>query len=162
MVLCSLFASLTVLCSWLSIPVPPVGITLQTFAVLTALGTLGGRRGSAAITLYLLLGAVGLPVFSGFRGSLGALLDPTGGFLWGFLLGGLVYWLTEKSGTLPAMVLCQMTVYLCGCLWLRHYTGTDLLSAAAVSVVPFLVPDTLKLLLALYISKRLSPHIKNA
>ena len=75
MVLCSLFASLTAICAWISVPLPAVSFTMQTFAVLLALGVLGGRWGSMTVLLYLLLGMVGLPVFAGFRG--GASLEST-------------------------------------------------------------------------------------
>ena len=85
MVLASLFASLTAVCAWISIPIPPISFTLQTFAVFLTLAVLGGKWGTVSILLYLLLGVVGLPVFAGFRGGISALLDATGGFLWGFL-----------------------------------------------------------------------------
>lgn len=101
MVLSSLFAALTAVCAWISLPIPPVAFTLQTFAVGLTLGILGGKWGTVSILLYLLLGAVGLPVFSGFQSGAVALPGPTGGFLWGFLAGGLVYWLLEKFGRLP-------------------------------------------------------------
>ena len=81
MVLCSLLAALTAICAWIAIPLPGISFTMQTFAVLLTLGLLGGRWGSISILLYLLLGIVGLPVFSGFRGGAAALLDLTGGFL---------------------------------------------------------------------------------
>ena len=79
----ALFAALMAVCAWISIPVPPVRFTLQTLAILTALGLLGGRWGCVSIGIYLLLGLVGLPVFSGFRGGIGALLDATGGIVQG-------------------------------------------------------------------------------
>ena len=103
MVLSSLFAALTAVCAWIAVPLPGISFTMQTFAVLLTLGVLGGRWGTVSIFLYLLLGLVGLPVFTGFRGGAAALLDPTGGVLWGFLLGTLVYWILERLGKLPAM-----------------------------------------------------------
>ena len=81
MVLSSLFAALTAVCSWIAVPIPPIAFTMQTFAIFLTLGVLGGRWGTASVLLYLLLGVVGLPVFSGFRGGAAALLDATGGFL---------------------------------------------------------------------------------
>ena len=154
MVLASLFASLTALCSWLSIPIPPVSFTLQTFAVLLTLGVLGGRWGSVSIFLYLLLGFVGLPVFSGFRGGAAAFLDPTGGFLWGFLAAALCYWALEKTGRLPAMICAQLVCYFCGCLWFATWSGS-LPAAMLTCVVPYLIPDALKLWLACSMSSRL-------
>ena len=158
MVLASLFASLMALCSWLSIPIPPVAFTLQTFGVLLSLGVLGGKWGSVSVLLYLLLGLVGLPVFSGFRGGAGAFLDPTGGFLWGFGAAALIYWAMERIGKLPAMVLAQLVCYGCGCWWFATYSGS-FPAAILACVVPYLLPDGIKLWLALTVSKRIKKHI---
>ena len=156
MVLCSLFASLMAVCAWICIPVPPVMVTLQTFGVLMALGILGGKWGTLSIALYLAMGMVGLPVFAGFRGGISVLLDTTGGFLWGFLAGGLVFRLTEKLGKLPALVLCQLTIYACGSFWFRYWAGSGSFGAAMLTcVVPYLIPDGLKLWLAWNLSGRI-------
>lgn len=161
MVLCSLFASLMAVCAWIAVPVPPIAVTLQTFGVLMALGTLRGKWGTVSILLYLLMGVLGLPVFAGFRGGMSALLDATGGFLWGFLAGGLVYRLTEKLGSLPGMVLCQLTCYLCGCLWFSVWAGGIGIPAAAMTcVVPYLIPDGIKLWLAWSLSGRIGRQLK--
>lgn len=149
MVLAGVMAALMAVCSWLSIPVPPVAFTLQSFAFLLALGVLGGRWGTVTVLIYLLLGLSGMPVFAGFRFGPAAFLDPTGGFLWGFLAGALVYWLLEGLGKLPAMIAAQLTCYGCGCLWFSHWAGdVGLASAALTCVVPYLIPDTVKLWLA--------------
>lgn len=160
MVLCGLFAALTALCAWISVPLPAVSFTMQTFAVLLTLGILGGRWGSVSVMLYLLLGIVGLPVFAGFRGGAASLLEPTGGFLWGFLAGALVYWLVERLGKLPAMVCALAVSYLCGSWWFSVYAGTDLLGAMAVCVLPWLIPDGIKLALACSLSRRIGKHLK--
>ena len=149
MVLSSLFASLCAVCSWIAVPLPPVYITLQTLALMLTLGTLGGKWGTVSIALYLLLGVVGLPVFAGFRGGAGALLDATGGFLWGFLLAALTYWLLEKPGKLPAMIGALLACYGCGCFWFSHWAGNiGFFAAALTCVVPYLIPDAIKLWLA--------------
>ena len=88
-------AALIAVCSWISVP-SPVPFTLQTFAVFSAVGILGGRRGTIAVLVYLLLGAVGLPVFAGFRGGVGVLLGTTGGYIAGFLLAALLMWAAER------------------------------------------------------------------
>ena len=106
------------------------------------------------------MGLVGLPVFAGFRGGAGALLDATGGFLWGFALGGLAYRLTEKLGKLPALMLCQLTCYVCGCLWFSRWANCGMGAAALACVVPWLIPDALKLALALHLSGRIGRQLK--
>ena len=119
MVLCALFAAILAVSAWLTVP-GEVPFTLQTFGVFAALGLLGGKRGTIAIALYLVLGAVGLPVFSGFRGGFGVLLGTTGGYIFGFLLSGLLYWaLTALLGNkgwvrLLAMVLGLLLCYAAG------------------------------------------------
>lgn len=161
MVMASLFASLMAICAWIAIPIPPIAITLQTFGVLLALGVLGGKWGTASVTLYLAMGFVGLPVFSGFQGGGAVLLGPTGGFLWGFLAGSLIYWAAEKLGKLPGMVLCQLVCYLCGCLWFHHWAGNVGVAAAVLTcVVPYLIPDALKLWLAFFLSNRIRKQLK--
>ena len=86
----ALFAVLMAVCAWISIPAP-VPFTLQTFAVSFTLLALGGRRGSFAILTYLLMGAVGLPVFNGFRGGLGVLLGTSEGYILGFAVMAVVF-----------------------------------------------------------------------
>ena len=159
MVLISLFAALIAICAWIALPLPPVAFTLQTFGILMALGVLGGKRGTAAIGLYLALGFLGLPVFAGFRGGAGAPLDATGGFLWGFVAGGLACWGAERLGKLPGLVLCQLAVYLCGILWFSRWAGCTLWAAALTCVVPYLVFDAIKLWLAYTLSARIRKHI---
>lgn len=160
MVRSSLFASLITICAWISVPIPPISFTLQTFAVFLTLGVLGGKWGSVSVLLYLLLGVVGLPVFTGFRGGAAALLDATGGFLWGFLAAALVYWLLQRLGKLPAMVMGMLVCYACGCLWFTVYAGGAGFGAAVMAcVVPYLIPDAVKIALACTLSKRMGRHI---
>ena len=155
MVLASLFAALTAVCAWISIPIPPLAFTMQSFSVLLCYGLLGGKWGMVTMGLYLALGITGLPVFSGFQGG-AALLGPTGGFLWGFFLGGLAYLGFEKLGKLPAMAAAQIVCYGCGCLWFSLYAGNvGMWTAVLTCVVPYLVPDTAKLILAHTLAKRI-------
>ena len=154
----ALMAALLVVCGWIAIPIPPVSFTLQTFGVLTALGVLGGKWGSMSVILYLAMGLVGLPVFSGFQGGAAVLLGPTGGFLWGFLLGALIYRAGEKLGRVPAMVLCQLVCYGCGILWFARWAGVDPMTAALTAVVPYFIPDAIKLWLAYLVSGRIRKY----
>lgn len=159
MVFCSLFAALMAICAWICVPVLDIAFTLQTFAVFLTLGLLGGKRGSGAILIYLLLGAAGMPVFSGFRGGIGALAGVTGGYLWGFLASGLVYWALERFGKLPAMIAGLAACYACGSAWFYLYAGGGLWLILLRCVVPYLLPDALKLGLAYILTRRLSRHL---
>ena len=159
MVLCALFASLITICAWISVPVFDIAFTLQTLAVFLTLGLLGGKRGSAAILIYLLLGAAGMPVFSGFRGGIGVLAGVTGGYLWGFLFSGLTYWALERFGKLPAMIAGQIACYVCGSAWFYLYAGGGLWLIFLRCVIPYLIPDALKLALACVLTRRLSRHL---
>ena len=90
----AIFAVLIAICSWISIPMT-VPFTLQTFGVFMAVGVLGGKRGSLAVLVYILLGAIGVPVFAGFSGGLGILLNNTGGYIIGFLFSFLTDFLNS-------------------------------------------------------------------
>ena len=159
MVLCSLFAALMAMCAWISVPVFDIAFTMQTLAVFLALGLLGGKWGTAAIFIYLLLGAAGMPVFSGFRGGIGMLAGVTGGYLWGFLLSGLLYWALERFGKLPAMVAGQLMCYLCGSIWFYLYAGGGISLILLRCVVPYLIPDGIKITLAYSLCRRLARHL---
>jgi len=159
MVLCALFAALITVCAWISIPVMDIAFTLQTLGIFLAFGLLGGKRGSAAVILYLLLGAAGMPVFSGFRGGIGMLAGVTGGYLWGFALAGPVYRLLERFGRLPAMAAAQLVCYLCGSLWFSLYSDGGLWLILLRCVIPFLIPDAAKIALACVLSRRLARHL---
>ena len=156
-----MLAALTAVCAWIAIPIPPISVTMQTFAIFLTLGILGGKWGTVSVLLYLLLGVVGLPVFTGFRGGAAALLDATGGFLWGFLAAALAYWVLEKIGKLPAMVVAMLVCYACGCAWFTVYAGgVGFGAAVTVCVVPYLIPDAIKIGLAYSMSKRISRQVK--
>ena len=167
--LCALFAALIAVCAWISIPAT-VPFTLQTFAIFAALGLLGGKRGTVAVAVYLLLGAVGVPVFAGFQGGIGALLGTTGGYLLGFLLTALIVWGMEarfgsKAGVfLLSAVLGMLVCYAFGTAWyLVVYARTkgaiSLATALGWCVVPFLIPDAVKIALAVLLRGRLKRHI---
>ena len=159
MVRAALFAGAMAVCAWLAVPVSDIGLTMQTFGVFLALGLLGGKWGTVSIGIYLLMGLVGLPVFSGFRGGPGVLLGVTGGYLWGFLASGLTYWALERFGKLPAMVGGLLACYACGTLWFLQYSGGGLTFVLLRCVVPYLIPDGVKLCLAWSLSRRLCRHL---
>ena len=154
-----MFASLMAICAWISVPVGDTVFTLQTLAVFLCLGLLGGKRGIAAIFIYLLLGAAGLPVFSGFRGGVGMLLGPTGGFLVGFLAMALLFWLITallgEKCRFFALLFGQLLCYGCGAAWFAFSTGNGIFPALMLCIVPYLLPDGVKLTLAWLLTKRL-------
>ena len=165
MVLVSLFAALIAICSWISIPTA-VPFTLQTMAVFLAVGLLGGKLGTLCVGVYILLGAVGLPVFAGFKGGLGALFGTTGGYIVGFLLTALLMWAMEKWtgknkwALLLSMVLGLLVCYAFGTVWFRYVylssTGpVGWISVLSWCVIPFLIPDAIKIAVAFLLTLRL-------
>lgn len=163
--LCGLFAALMALCAWISIPLGTATFTLQTFGVILALLVLGGKWGTVTVLVYLLLGAVGVPVFSGFQGGFSVLFGPTGGFLWGFLVMALVFWLLtalfdEKLRIFTA-VFGLLLCYGCGAGWMAFSTGGQgsFRELFLMFVLPYILPDILKFLLAVFLSRRLRPFL---
>lgn len=159
---CALASALIAVCAWITIPAS-IPFTMQTFGVFLMLGILGGKLGSASIGIYLLLGIVGLPVFSGFRGGFGTLLGSTGGYLVGFLVAGGIYWLLEKLNCpqFPAMLLAMAGCYAFGTgwFWLIFVGGKSLWTMLTTCVIPFLIPDGIKISLAWYLSRRMKPYL---
>lgn len=160
-----LFVALMAVCSWISIPAA-VPFTLQTFAVFLAVGFLGGKRGTLAILAYILLGAAGVPVFSGFSGGVGALLGSTGGYILGFLAASLVVWaLTRALGEgilrlMIAMLAGLLVLYAFGTAWfmavyVRANGAVSLMTVLSWCVFPFVLPDVLKVALAAFLARRL-------
>jgi biotin transport system substrate-specific component len=171
--LIALFTALTAVCAWISVPVPApfVQFTMQTFAVFAVLLVLGGKRGTYAVTAYLLLGAVGAPVFSNFRGGLGVLLGTTGGYILGFFFQALLYWwMTAKLGEalrvkIAASVLGLALCYAFGTAWylvLYAQAGNPmgLMTALGYCVFPFVIPDLLKLALAALLARRIEKYVQ--
>lgn len=170
MVYIALFAVLIAICSWISIPAT-VPFTLQTFGVFVAVGTLGGKRGTLAVLIYLLLGAIGIPVFAGFKGGIGALLGTTGGYILGFLLSALVMWgmeklLGKKIWMLGlSMILGLLVCYIFGTAWFmlvyaRTVGAIGLWTALGWCVFPFILPDIAKIAVALIVCRRIAKIIK--
>lgn len=170
MTLIAMFAVLMAVCSWISIPTQ-VPFTLQTFAVFCALGVLGGKRGFFAVLVYVLLGAVGVPVFAGFTGGIGVLLGTTGGYILGFILSAGFYWLTEKllgDGLVVRIISMVIGLALCyafGTVWFMEVYaktkgGIDLMTALKWCVIPFLLWDAGKIFLSVVISEALKKRVR--
>lgn len=170
MVYIALFAVLMAICSWISIPTV-VPFTLQTFAVFLAVGVLGGKRGSTAVLVYILLGAIGIPVFAGFQGGLNVILGNTGGYIIGFIFSALVMWAMEKLLGKKlwvlglSMVLGLIVCYAIGTVWFmvvytKNAGAVGLAAVLGWCVIPFIIPDLIKIALALGLSKTLTKVIK--
>ena len=172
-------AVLIAVCSWISIP-SAVPFTLQTFAVFCVLSLLGGKRGTISIAVYILLGAIGIPVFSGFKAGFGVLIGTTGGYIVGFIFMGLIYWLAEvirkplSSGSTKAGILILRAAVLAFSLIICYAFGTawfmvayakssgpvGLATALGWCVIPFIIPDIIKLVVAVIVSSRLRRYLK--
>ena len=157
-------AIIIAVCSWISIPTV-IPFTLQTFAVFCVLSILGGKCGTIAVTLYLLIGLAGVPVFAGMKGGIGVLLGNTGGYVVGFIWIGLIYWLAVKCFgkkllvEVVAMLAGLLVLYAFGTAWFmlvytKNTGAVGLGAALSWCVFPFIIPDLLKLGLALLIARR--------
>ena len=161
-VFATLFAALTAVGAYLALPIDPVPIVLQNLFILLAGLLLGSRWGTAAVGIYLLAGACGLPVFAGGMGGIGRLIGPTGGYLIGFLPAVFLIGLISERRQSPvhdvlAMICGTVVVYACGVSWLKVVTGLTWAKALAVGMYPFLPGDALKIAVAVPIARSLRP-----
>ena len=159
----ALLAALLCVIAPFTLPVPgsPVPLSLATFGVYLAALLLGAKQGVLCVLVYLLLGMVGLPVFSGFSGGIGVLLGPTGGYLVGYVPCAWVLGVLIQAGksdvnrknfayTVLAMVAGTLMCYLTGTAWFVIAMGETytVIQAIAVCVVPYLLFDAIKIVLA--------------
>ncbi len=166
----SICAAIIALCSWISIPTT-VPFTLQTFAIFLTCMVLGGKKGTMAVLVYVLLGAIGIPVFAGMTGGMGALLGMTGGYIIGFIASALIMWSMEKVSNenkwmhILSMGLGLLACYGIGTVWfMMVYAKTSgaigLMSVLGWCVFPFIIPDCIKIGLAYVIGNRLKTMVK--
>lgn len=152
------------ICAWIMIPTA-VPFTLQTFGIFTVLKLLGGKKGFFSVLLYLIMGTVGLPVFSGFTGGPGVLVSVTGGYLIGFLLMAAIYWFLLSNFNCKdniALAIGLVICYVFGSLWLAViYGGVNMFAKALyVGVLPFIVPDVIKMIFAHTVAKMFRKHMR--
>ncbi len=170
MVYIAVFTVLIAVCSWISIPAA-VPFTLQTFAIFLAVTVLGGKRGTLAAVVYILLGITGIPVFAGFTGGVHILAGNTGGYIIGFIFSALVMWAMEamlgKKLWVQAlsMIIGLALCYAFGTIWFmvvytRNAGAVGLVTVLGWCVIPFVIPDLIKVALALAMGKRLKAAIK--
>ena len=171
MIFAALFAALTAAVSPIKVPLgfTPVPITLQTLMVLLSGAMLGANLGALSQFLYVLVGALGLPVFAGGGSGFGALLGPSGGFLFGFIAAAyIVGKLAEKTKKpsylqlVIAMVIGSLVIYIFGVVGGLIVTGLPLAQILIGWVLPFIIGDVVKLLAASFIALRfdISRYIK--
>lgn len=160
-------AALGVVGPW-AIPFGPVPLSLCTLFLYLTGWVLGPKQAVAAAAVYVLMGAVGLPVFAGFTGGLGHLAGPAGGYLVGYLplvavCALLVKWFPARRWMhLVGMVLATAVLYAMGTAWFCLQTGTGPVSALAVCVVPFLPGDLAKMLAALLVGPAVHSRLKRS
>lgn len=161
----ALFAVMIAVCSWISIPTT-IPFTMQTFVVYLTLNFLGGKKGTVSVCIYLLLGLIGLPVYANFTSGIGMLMGTTGGYMIGWIFSGLVMWLIEKLigrrlwAQAVSMLVGLVVCYIAGTAWFMvvyaQNTGpVGLWTALLWCVIPFIIPDLVKMSLALWLSQRL-------
>ncbi len=163
MVYAALMAALTAAGAYIAIPLGPVPIVLQNLFIMLAGLLLGGRWGLISVAVYLLAGAVGLPVFAGGTGGVGKFVGPTGGYLLGFAAAAYLIGIISESGRgrvtidVLAMVAGTLIIYAFGVSWLKVVTGISFSKALTVGMLPFLIGDALKIAAAIPIARALRP-----
>jgi biotin transport system substrate-specific component len=180
---CGLSVALLAVSAWITVPLGPVPFTLQTFVEIFILLALTPRQAVISSVVYVLLGAVGLPVFSSMRGGFGVLAGPTGGFLWGFILGVIVALavatLLRKTGVYSEDattrgsirgIACEIGIalvflivcYLCGWAQLMIVSSMSPAAAFAAGIAPFIVLDLIKLIVAVFVARAVRRAIHRA
>lgn len=146
----------------LSVPIGPVPVSLQNFAIYLVLYIVGAKRGTIAFLIYLLIGLVGLPVFAGFSGGPQKIAGPTGGYLVGFIfmtiIAGMIIDRAYKKRIvcIAGMFFATCIPYFLGTLWLSYSTKMSFSAAFAAGVVPFVAVDILKMVIVAIVG----PEIK--
>ena len=170
-VLTAMFTAIITICAWISIPIGPISFTMHTFAVFCAVCILGGRNSFFSVLTYLLLGAVGIPVFAGFKGGISVLVNTTGGYLLGFLLIPLIYLAAEKifgkslAVRIISLIIGLAVCYAFGTAWFmfvytRNVGAVTIGKAMKWCVTPFVPFDLIKLALAFVVSERVKKYAK--
>ena len=150
------------------LPVSPVPISLGTLAIYFAIMVLGRRLGFFSVLLYILLGLIGLPVFTGFTGGVGKILGPTGGYIIGYLFMALICgfftdrWFGKFFPNFAGMLLGTAVCYGFGTVWFIFQSNMSLSAAFGSAVLPFLPGDLVKMLIAIFIGRQVQKRLKLA
>lgn len=166
--LCGMFAATTAVMAQIAIPLGPVFINFAHISVFLSAGILGAKYGAVSQLVYIVLGIMGLPVFSGFSGGVHRLMGPTGGYIVAYVLAAYIVGLVIKhfgrkssKVLIVAMILGWLVTYTLGTLWYCYVTDTSIVAALSICVFPFIIGDIVKTLLSVVMIKRLWHYIKN-
>jgi biotin transport system substrate-specific component len=164
----SMFGALTAVGAYIMIPVPPVPITMQTFFVILAGALLGGYLGAMSQVVYILLGVIGLPVFTGGKAGIGVFIGPTGGYLIGFVVGAFIIGkltsLKRDPGLLwliSSMTAGMAVLYTLGIIQLMLVGKLSFIKAISVGLLPPLPGDIIKIVVAALICRKIRARIFN-
>jgi len=165
-VLASLMAALTAVGAYIYVPIGPVPIILSTLFVILSGLLLGSRWGLASMALYLLVGAIGLPVFVGGKGGFAHFMGPTGGYLFGYLVASWITgFISERSRgrmilDIFAVIIGSLVLYALGVPWLKMVTQMSWKKALMVGVLPFLIGDAIKACVVVILARSVRPILK--
>lgn len=170
MALIAVFTALITVCSWISVPIGPIPFTLQTFAIFTTAGLLGTKRSLITVCVYILLGLIGVPVFSQFKAGPTVLTGPTGGYIIGFIFTviiiGIITRLAAKRENpvrsimiIASMIVGDVACFATGTVYFMFIMKMDFISSLSLCVFPYIIPDLIKMLIALIIVDRVKKYI---
>lgn len=169
MVLVALMTAVTCILGPMALPIPisPVPISLTNLVIYFSVALLGWKLGTLSYVIYLLLGLVGLPVFSGFSAGVGKLFGPTGGYLFGFIFMAVIAGICfekfqNKLMIFTGLVAGTAVCYLFGTLWLAHLAGLTFTQALFAGVIPYIPGDLVKIILAILIAPEISKRVRGS
>ncbi len=157
------FTALMAISAFISIPIGPIPFTLQILTIFLVALILGSKKAFYVVALYLFLGAIGFPLFSGAKSGLAAFMSPTGGFLIAFLPGIALAGLAKNKGFITAIFILLISlscIYALGASWLMYTLKLSLEKTIAVAVAPFILFDIVKIFLAYFVYKILKKRNK--
>jgi biotin transport system substrate-specific component len=166
MVLTSFMAALTAVGAYIHVPIGPVPIVLSTLFVLLSGLLFGSRWGLVSMALYLFVGAIGIPVFAGGKGGFAHFFGPTGGYLFGYVLAAWVAGLISEHPRgllildIGAVLVGSLAIYGLGVPWLKMVTQMSWVKTLLVGMVPFLIGDAIKAVVAVVLARSVRPILK--
>ncbi len=165
---CALMTALMCVLGPMSIPIGPIPVSLTNFTIFLAVYLLGMRDGTISYIVYLLLGAVGLPVFSGYQGGMAKIAGPTGGYLASFILTALIAgFIIERFHAhtiimILGMIVAMLAAYLFGTAWFVLQMQCDIWYALTTCVLPFVLVDVVKILVVTALGKTIRNALAKA